>query len=95
MYADDEKIYRTIKYVGDSDLLQSDLNAFNDWCLVNKMFLNIDKYKVINFTRKNVSMFYSYNFRGVVLVNVDRALDLGVFIDCKLKKNLKIILTTL
>ena len=54
IYADDVKIYRTIESVNDSDLLQSDLNAFNDWCFVNKMFLNIDKCKVINFTRKNV-----------------------------------------
>ena len=31
IYADDVKIYRTIKSVNDSHLLQSDLNAFNDW----------------------------------------------------------------
>ena len=48
------------------------------------MFLNIDKCKVINFTRKNTIWNYAYNFDGNVLKNIDRTLDLGVYIDRKL-----------
>ena len=84
IYADDVKIYRSIKSVNDSQLLQTDLNAFNEWCLVNKLFLNIDKCKVINFTRKNVTLIFPYHFDGIVLNIVDKTLDLGIYIDCKL-----------
>ena len=48
------------------------------------MFLNIDKCKVINFTRKNVTLIFSYHFDGIILNIVDKTFDLGVYIDCKL-----------
>ena len=46
------------------------------------MFLNI--YTVISFTRKNVTLIYSYHFDGNVLDIVDKILDLCVFIDFNL-----------
>ena len=66
-YADDVKIYRSVESVNDCEFLQSDFIAFFRWCSINNMFLNIDKYKVINFTRKNNILIYSYNFDGIVL----------------------------
>ena len=81
IYADDVKIYRSIKSLNDSEFLQSDLIAFYRWCSINNMFLNIDKCKVINFTRKNTILTYSYNLNGIVLKNIDRTLDLGVYLD--------------
>ena len=83
IYADDVKIYRSIESLFDSRLLQIDLDAFYDWCLRNGMFLNIDKCKVMNFTRKNSTLIYSYQFNGIMLDNIDKTLDLGVYIDRK------------
>ena len=48
------------------------------------MFLNIDKCKIINFTRKNDTIAYSYQFNGIILNNIDKSLDLGVYLDRKL-----------
>lgn len=84
IYADDVKIYRSIDSPYDSHLLQKDLDAFYNWCLINHMFLNINKCKIINFTRKNSTMTYSYELCGNKLNNLDMLLDLGVYLDSKL-----------
>ena len=84
IYADDVKIYRSIVSANDSLLLQIDLNAFYDWCIKNGIILNIDKCKVMNFTRKNNTISYSYQLNGNVLNYVDRSLDLGVYLDHRL-----------
>ena len=84
IYADDVKIYRTIASSNDSSLLQSDLNAFYEWCFNNSMFLNIDKCRIMNFTRLNHEFTFSYQLNGNILNNTDSALDLGVYLDRKL-----------
>ena len=84
IYADDIKIYRSVESFNDTQLLQSDLNAFHNWCIVNGMFLNIDKCKVINFTRKYSKLVCLYHFDGIILNNIDKTLDLGIYLDRKL-----------
>ena len=52
---------------------------------MNNLFLNIEKCKIINFTRKIKDPFaYTYHFNGSVLNNVNDTLDLGVYVDKKL-----------
>jgi hypothetical protein len=47
LVADDVKIYRAVKSRQDCDLLQSDINSVQGWCIANCMKLNISKTKLI------------------------------------------------
>src|SRR5436190_11282116 len=52
MYADDLKIFYEIKTVLDCLALQLDLNVIYEWCVRNKLQLNINKCCVMSFHRK-------------------------------------------
>ena len=84
IYADDVKIFKAVNYVGDCIDLQSDIMALYDWCKVNRLTLNIDKCKVMGFTRKTKDLAYSYHFDGSVLSCSSSIRDLGVYLDKKL-----------
>jgi hypothetical protein len=47
--ADDVKIYRAVKSPHDCDLLQSDINSAQGWCIINCMKLNISRTKVLQY----------------------------------------------
>ena len=84
MYADDVKIFKPINNVGDCIDLQSDLMSFYDWCKTNRLSLNIDKCKVMGFTRKNSEFVFSYHFDGSILPFSNSIRDLGIYLDKKL-----------
>ena len=84
IYADDVKIFKSVSSISDAEQLQGDLSAFHKWCVDNHMFLNIDKCRVINLTRKNLTLLYLYHINDAVLINVDKMLDLGIYIDKRL-----------
>jgi hypothetical protein len=52
LFADEVKLFRIIKTPLDTKLLQDDLKNISNWCGINKLYLNISKYKVITFTKK-------------------------------------------
>ena len=52
LYADDLKIYSTIKTLNDALALQKDLNVFCSWTVKNRLLLNVSKCKVLTFHRK-------------------------------------------
>lgn len=54
LYADDTKIFAKIQTTDDCLKLQSDLNRLHEYCLRNKLFLNIDKCCIVSFTRKKI-----------------------------------------
>ena len=87
MYADDVKIYKRITSVGDCIHLQSDINVLYNWCMINKLIFNFDKCKVMNFTRINSKVAYSYHFDGINLPSSSSIKDLGVYLDTKLTFN--------
>ncbi|KAL0820084.1 hypothetical protein ABMA28_006029 [Loxostege sticticalis] len=84
LYADDMKIYKQIKSLNDCVLLQLDLDRFNDYCINNKLDLNISKCYSICFSRKVNVTEYTYTLKGMGLKNVDEIHDLGVTHDSKL-----------
>lgn len=85
MFADDLKIYRTIKSDQDVIYLQRDLNAIYAWCLKNQMVLNVSKCYHIKFSRKHSIEFNSHYFINNVLVTeVSSLRDLGVIVDQKM-----------
>jgi hypothetical protein len=84
LYADDLKIFRTIKSSEDCDILQNDLNAVSHWSKANLMYLNIEKCFVITFTNKHQGIVNDYSIDGQVLKRTYIAKDLGIIFDSQL-----------
>lgn len=89
MYADDVKLFRSLKSPEDCSLLQNDLNSLVNWCESNRMLLNLGKCKKISFNR-GTALQTSYIIGDSVLENVYSFCDLGVTVDAKLNFNLHI-----
>ena len=89
MYADDVKLYLSIKSVNESLLLQEDLISFVKWCDCNFMLLNLSKCKKMSFNRGTVIQ-TSYEISEIVLENGSSFCDLGITLDSKLNFNLHI-----
>lgn len=67
LFADDMKIFRLIKlHYSDSALLQNYLNTLSAWCNSNKLQLNIDKCKVMSFTRSRSPIINDYTINNIV-----------------------------
>jgi hypothetical protein len=76
-YADDLKLFMTIKFVGDCQLFQSDLDRLSDWCRSNKFDLNAGKCKSVSFRRNMRPIEFVYSIDGTALERVDEIKDLG------------------
>ncbi|XP_053687239.1 uncharacterized protein LOC128736776 [Sabethes cyaneus] len=83
-YADDLKLYHTIKQPLDMSFLQEQLENFAKWCQINRLSLNVSKCSVISFGRKHSLFQYDYALAGVRLLRESTVKDLGVLIDAKL-----------
>lgn len=83
-YADDLKLYYTIKKAEDALFLQQELEVFAEWCRINRMVLNVTKCSVISFGRKHALHHFGYNLNGVQLQRETTIKDLGILIDSKL-----------
>jgi hypothetical protein len=76
LFADDVKIYQTVKSPQDCDLLQFDIDSTQGWCIANCMKLNISKTKVISFSRKTNVLIYDYKFENPLINRTDSTNDL-------------------
>lgn len=83
-YADDIKIYRTIKSTDDCQALQADLNTIHTWCEYNLMSLSINKCQYITFTKKKTIICHDYKIDRISLETVSAIRDLGVTLDSEL-----------
>jgi hypothetical protein len=83
-YADDLKLFMTIKCVGDCQLFQKDLDRLGEWCRSNKLDLNAGKCKSISFRRNMRHIEFVYSINGTALKRVDDIKDLGVIMDGKM-----------
>lgn len=84
LFADDLKLFRSIKSEDDAILLQKDVDSLHNWCLQNSMALNIKKCFSITFSKSNSQIFYPYAINNDKLLNVTEIRDLGVNFDSKL-----------
>lgn len=89
MYADDVKLFRSLKSSDECSLLQYDLNSLVNWCEMNRMSLNLLKCKKMTFNRGTVIQ-TSYIIGDSVLENVYSFCDLGITLDTKLNFNMHI-----
>lgn len=84
LYADDLKIFQSVKTQMDCEALQMDLDALSSWCSENSMELNVSKCNIITFTKNIHKVNYSYTIGGERLLRKDSIRDLGVILDSKL-----------
>ena len=78
MYADDLKIFRSIRCDLDVDELQDDLCRFELWCTANMMQLNTAKCVVMRSHRTVNPILSNYTLCGTPLIEVGEIRDLGV-----------------
>ena len=60
MFADDTKIFREIKTLGDASSLQKDLGKLATWSQSSRLLFNEAKYKAQHITRKTKPILSSY-----------------------------------
>ena len=82
-FADDTKAFRGLPGIGDSDILQADIDRLFDWSVTWQMMFNVQKCKVMHFGRGNPCNDYKMNNIPLEKVKVER--DLGVLISDDLK----------
>ena len=90
LFADDLKIYKTIQSLADCLDLQEDLNRVDNWCLENRLPLNIEKCKVMTFSLKHNKILHNYTIQSISIERCTVFKDLGVTIDSKLTFNIHI-----
>ncbi|KAG6452984.1 hypothetical protein O3G_MSEX007903 [Manduca sexta] len=84
LFADDLKLYRTIKTTADIRTLQWDIDKIYRWCLQNNMHLNFDKCHFIKFSRKKNTFIANYTIHNNPLSEVAYIKDLGIIFDRKI-----------
>lgn len=87
LFADDLKVYRTIKSPSDIDILQRDINSISNWCFLNGMQYNKEKIYTVTYTRKLTPYIHDYILGDRIIIKKDIHTDLGVIFDSKLLFN--------
>ena len=83
LFADDAKIFRSIKTSSDNNILQEDLNAVIYWSTRWQLPFNETKCKSLHIGKKKHCQTYKMN--GYTLEQVTEEKDLGMIIDNELK----------
>ena len=58
MFADDTKLFRTVKTIDDCNILQNDLNTLSQWTNDWLLNFNVDKCKVMHIGKNNPKLGY-------------------------------------
>ena len=80
MFADDTKIFREIKTLGDASSLQEDLGKLATWSQSSGLLFNEAKCKAQHITRKTKPILSSYKLNNTALELYAAEKDLGVWI---------------
>ena len=83
-YADDLKIYKAVSLVLCCDSLQLNLRIVHQWCLANRMRLNISKCRAITFSRRALVIRHDYSLDSELVTRSEAVNDLGVLVDLRL-----------
>ena len=68
----------------EASLIQKDLDAVHNWCIVNSMFVSKNKCRVIHYFCK-VEQNYHYHLSGHSIFPIESVCDLGVHFDPSLR----------
>lgn len=77
-FADDLKIMKTVESIADTRILQNDLDSLYQWCILNKLNLNISKCFVMSYFRSSIPLLNNYNINSSNLIRVTEIIDLGI-----------------
>ena len=83
LFADDIKLYRSIKSENDIVLLQEDINKLFSWSNTWLLSFSIPKCKILRIGKSTLPQFYTLN--GISLDRVCDMRDLGIIVDGQLK----------
>lgn len=83
IFADDTKLYRTVKEPDDIITLEADIDALQKWSNKWQLPFNADKCKVMHFGSSNPN--HKYKMGDTPLLEVTEEKDLGVLVDNKLR----------
>lgn len=81
IFADDLKLAKVIETYSDCLDLQTDVDNLEMWCQNNKLTLNIDKCRIMSYSRKENNVNFFYNISGAVVTRCTEIVDLGVTMD--------------
>jgi hypothetical protein len=84
LFADDLKVFRRIECQSDCLALEEDLSRLSNYCLRNRLALNLGKCFFISFTKKRTNFKHEYEIGGSKLETVSKMRDLGVIFDSRL-----------
>jgi hypothetical protein len=84
LFADDLEIFHVIKSADDFELLQSDIDSVEKWCIESYMKMNIFKTNITSFTCKTNSIHFYYFFGYLLILRTDCVKDLWVMTDGEL-----------
>ena len=85
LFADDSFLYRTIKSVKDTIILQKDLKTLEAWGVKWKMVFHPGKCQHLRITNKIKFIPAQYSILGTTIEETESAKYLGIFIDSSLK----------
>lgn len=89
LYAIDIKLLRCISEIDDYIKLQASLDSLTVWCQENQL-TNVDKCKIMSFTRRFNNLVYNYTINGNVLQRCNQIVSLRIVMDPGLSFSLHI-----
>ena len=93
LFADDSLLYKTIKKLADTYILQNDLDKLVLWEKNWSMEFHPEKYKLLRINNKRKIVDASYFIHGVQLEKVEQAKYLGVTKNLNSKKHINNIIS--
>ena len=93
MFADDTKLFRTVKSIDDFNILQNDLDTLSQWTNEWLLSFNVDKCKVMHIGKNNPKLEYTMRTENEnkILIETREEKDLGVWITNDLKPEKQVI----
>ena len=87
VFADDTKLFRTVKTIDDCNILQNDLNTLSQWTNDWLLSFNVDKCKVMHIGKNNAKLDYTMRTENEnrILTETSEENDIGVWITNDLK----------
>ena len=77
-FADDLKLFASISSLDDARNLQGDLDRLTDWCIRNRLSLNLSKCHVMRISRLLSTLNFAYSLDAIQLFSIESVCDLGV-----------------
>ena len=82
-FADDTKLFRKVKEIGDKQNVQDDIDKFVKWSEKWQMLFNVGKHKCLHTGPGNTGM--NYEMGGTILCKTVKEKDLGVTMNANMK----------